>query len=212
MDYSERHERVKIEAGSVQLDGILDIPKDTRGIVLFAHGSGSSRYSPRNQYVAGVLKSAGSGTLLFDLLTEGEAYDRSKVFDIDLLAQRLLYATVWVRENLKDLEIGYFGSSTGAAAALKASVETDTEISALVSRGGRPDIVMPILDKVKTPTLLIVGGNDFEVLRLNRLAYERLQCEKDLKLVSGATHLFEEPGKLQEVADLAALWFAKHFR
>jgi putative phosphoribosyl transferase len=212
MNRSVRHELVKIGAGTIQLDGILDIPKDARGIVLFAHGSGSSRYSPRNQYVAGVLRSAGSGTLLFDLLTAGEANDRSKVFDINLLSQRLQYATKWVRENLKGLKTGYFGSSTGAAAALQASVETGTEISALVSRGGRPDIVMPILDKVKAPTLLIVGGNDSEVLRLNRLAYERLRCEKELKIVTGATHLFEEPGKLQEVADLAASWFAKHFK
>jgi putative phosphoribosyl transferase len=212
MNHSERHEIVKITAGSVQLDGILDIPENARGIVLFAHGSGSSRYSPRNQYVAGVLRTAGSGTLLFDLLTADEANDRSKVFDIDLLAQRLQYATEWVRVNLKGLKIGYFGSSTGAAAALQASVEPETEISALVSRGGRPDIVMPILDKVKAPTLLIVGGNDFEVLRLNKLAYERLQCEKELKIVSGATHLFEEPGKLQEVADLTASWFANHFK
>jgi putative phosphoribosyl transferase len=190
----------------------LDIPKDANGAVLFAHGSGSSRYSPRNQYVAGILRSAGCGTLLFDLLTAGEANDRSKVFDIDLLVQRLQYATEWIRENFEDLKIGYFGSSTGAATALQASVETDAEISALVSRGGRPDIVMSILDQVKAPTLLIVGGNDFEVLRLNRLAYEKLWCEKELKIVLGATHLFEEPGKLQEVADLAALWFTKHFR
>jgi putative phosphoribosyl transferase len=212
MDYSERHELVKITASSVQLDGILDIPADAKGIVLFAHGSGSSRYSPRNQYVAGVLRTAGSGTLLFDLLTAGEANDRSKVFDIDLLSQRLLYATAWVKKNFEDLKIGYFGSSTGAAAALQSSAENDTEIGAIVSRGGRPDIVMSILDKVKAPTLLIVGGDDLEVLRLNRLAYERLECEKELKIVPGATHLFEEPGKLQEVADLAALWFAEHFK
>jgi putative phosphoribosyl transferase len=212
MNGSERYEQIKIKANSVQLDGILDIPKNAKGIVLFAHGSGSSRYSPRNQYVAGILRAAGSGTLLFDLLTDREASDRRKVFDIDLLAQRLLSATEWVQQNLKDLKIGYFGSSTGAAAALKASVETDSEISALVSRGGRPDIVMPILKRVKAPTLLIVGGYDFEVLRLNKLAYDRLQCEKELKVVPGATHLFEEPGKLQEVADLAASWFAKHFR
>jgi putative phosphoribosyl transferase len=178
MDHSERHELAKIRAGSVQLDGILDIPIDAKGIVLFAHGSGSSKYSPRNQYVADVLRTARSRTLLFDLLTEGEANDRSNVFDIDLLAQRILYATEWVRENLKDLKIGYFGSSTGAAAALKASFETDTAISALVSRGGRPDIVMPMLDKVKAPTLLIVGGNDFEVLRLNRFAYEKVTVRK----------------------------------
>jgi len=213
MNRPERHELVTIRADSVQLDGILDIPKDANGAVLFAHGSGSSRYSPRNQYVAGILRNAGCGTLLFDLLTAGEANDRSKVFDIDLLVQRLQYATEWIRENFEDLKIGYFGSSTGAAAALQASVETDAEISALVSRGGgRPDIVLTILDQVKAPTLLIVGGNDFAVLRLNRLAYEKLWCEKELKIVPGATHLFEEPGKLQEVADLAALWFTKHFR
>jgi putative phosphoribosyl transferase len=212
MKGSEKHKLIKIKADSVQLDGILDIPEDVKGIVLFAHGSGSGRYSPRNQYVAGVLRAAGSGTMLFDLLTSGEAGDRSKVFDIVLLTQRLLSATEWIQQNLKDLKIGNFGSSTGAAAALKASVETDSEIIALVSRGGRPDIVMPILERVKTPTLLIVGGNDFEVLRLNKLAYDRLQCEKELKIVSGATHLFEETGKLQEVADLAASWFAKHFR
>jgi putative phosphoribosyl transferase len=212
MNGSDRHEQIKIKADSVQLDGILDIPKNAKGIVLFAHGSGSSRYSPRNEYVAGVLRAAGSGTLLFDLLTDWEASDRRKVFDIDLLAQRLLKATEWVQQNLKDLKIGYFGSSTGAAAALKASAETESEISALVSRGGRPDIVMSLLESVKAPTLLIVGGNDIEVLRLNKLAYDRLRCEKELKVVPGATHLFEEPGKLQEVADLAASWFAEHFR
>jgi putative phosphoribosyl transferase len=212
MNGSDRHEQIKIKADSVQLDGILDIPKNAKGIVLFAHGSGSSRYSPRNEYVAGVLRAAGSGTLLFDLLTDWEASDRRKVFDIDLLAQRLLKATEWVQQSLKDLKIGYFGSSTGAAAALKASAETESEISALVSRGGRPDIVMSLLESVKAPTLLIVGGNDIEVLRLNKLAYDRLRCEKELKVVPGATHLFEEPGKLQEVADLAASWFAEHFR
>jgi putative phosphoribosyl transferase len=212
MNGSDRHEQIKIKADSVQLDGILGIPKNAKGIVLFAHGSGSSRYSPRNEYVAGVLRAAGSGTLLFDLLTDWEASDRRKVFDIDLLAQRLLKATEWVQQNLKDLKIGYFGSSTGAAAALKASAETESEISALVSRGGRPDIVMSLLESVKAPTLLIVGGNDIEVLRLNKLAYDRLRCEKELKVVPGATHLFEEPGKLQEVADLAASWFAEHFR
>jgi putative phosphoribosyl transferase len=212
MNGSDRHEQIKIKADSVQLDGILDIPKNAKGIVLFAHGSGSSRYSPRNEYVASVLRAAGSGTLLFDLLTDWEASDRRKVFDIDLLAQRLLKATEWVQQSLKDLKIGYFGSSTGAAAALKASAETESEISALVSRGGRPDIVMSLLESVKAPTLLIVGGNDIEVLRLNKLAYDRLRCEKELKVVPGATHLFEEPGKLQEVADLAASWFAEHFR
>lgn len=212
MSRSKRHELIEIHADSVRLHGILDIPKDGKGIVLFAHGSGSGRNSPRNQYVASALRAAGSGTLLFDLLTIDEADDRRKVFDIDLLSRRLLYATEWIRQNVRNLKIGYFGSSTGAAAALKASIETNAEISALVSRGGRPDIVISILEKVKAPTLLIVGGNDFEVLRLNKLAYARLRCEKDLRVISGATHLFAEPGKLQEVAELAANWFSRHFR
>jgi putative phosphoribosyl transferase len=211
MSRSERHELIRIHADPVQLDGILDIPKDAKGIVLFAHGSGSGRYSPRNQYVANVLRAVESGTLLFDLLTIREAEDRMKVFDINLLSQRLLHATEWVRYNVENLRIGYFGSSTGAAAALKASVTTNVEISAIVSRGGRPDLVISILEKVKAPTLLLVGGNDFEVLRLNRLAYEKLRCEKELRIVSGATHLFEEPGKLQEVAELTANWFSRHF-
>jgi putative phosphoribosyl transferase len=211
MSRSERHEIIRIHADPVQLDGILDIPKDAKGIVLFAHGSGSGRYSPRNQYVANVLRAVESGTLLFDLLTIREAEDRMKVFDINLLSQRLLHATEWVRYNVENLRIGYFGSSTGAAAALKASVTTNVEISAIVSRGGRPDLVISILEKVKAPTLLLVGGNDFEVLRLNRLAYEKLRCEKELRIVSGATHLFEEPGKLQEVAELTANWFSRHF-
>jgi len=212
MSHSEKHELIKIRADSAQLDGMLDIPIDAKGIVLFAHGSGSGRYSPRNQYVASVLQSSGIGTLLFDLLTSEEAEDRKKVFDIELLSQRLLYAMEWTRKNVKNLKIGYFGASTGAATALKASVATKAEISALVSRGGRPDMVVSILEKVKTPTLFIVGGNDLEVLRLNKLAYDRLRCEKELKIIVGATHLFEEPGKLQEVAELAAEWFAKHFK
>lgn len=161
MSRSEKHELIRIRADSVQLDGILDTPKDAKGIILFAHGSG--RYSPRNQYVANVLRATGSGTLHFDLLTVREAEDRMKVFDINLLSRRLLHATEWVRHNIENLRLGYFGSSTGAAAALKASVTTNVEISALVSRGGRPDIVISILEKVKAPTLLLVGGNDFEV-------------------------------------------------
>ena len=212
MSRSERHELIKIRAHFAQLDGILDIPEKAKGIVLFVHGSGSGRFSPRNQYVAKVLLSSEIGTLLLDLLTSEEADDRKKVFDVDLLCQRLLYATEWTRKHVKNLKIGYFGASTGAAAALKASVDAALDISALVSRGGRPDLVVSILEKVKTPTLFIVGGNDLEVLRLNRLAYNLLQCEKELKIIPGATHLFEESRKLQEVAELATEWFLAHFK
>lgn len=204
---------LKIPAGSKYLEGILQIPKTPRGIVLFAHGSGSGRHSERNNFVASVLRVSGIGTLLFDLLTEDEAEDRRNVFDIDLLAQRLLHATEYTRNEIEtsNLSIGYFGASTGAAAALQASVLTDAPIKAVVSRGGRPDMVMPILDKVKAPTLFIVGGNDFEVIELNKKAYARVSGEKEFKIVQGATHLFEEPGKLEEVAKLATKWFTGHF-
>jgi len=212
MSHTERHELIKIRTDSVQLDGILDIPEKAKGIVLFAHGSGSGRFSPRNQYVAKVLQNSEIGTLLLDLLTPEEAEDRRKVFDIDLLSQRLLSATEWTRKHVKNLRMGYFGASTGAAAALGASVGAAADISAIVSRGGRPDLVISILEEVKAPTLLIVGGNDLDVLRLNKLAYDKLRCKKKLKIVPGATHLFEEPGKLQEVAELATAWFVKHFK
>jgi len=204
---------LKIPAGSKHLEGILQIPQTPRGIVLFAHGSGSGRHSERNNFVAGVLRASGIGTLLFDLLTEDEAEDRRNVFDIDLLARRLLQATEYTRNGTEtsNLSIGYFGASTGAAAALQASVMTDAPIKAVVSRGGRPDMVMPILDKVKAPTLFIVGGNDFGVIELNKKAYDRVNCEKEFKIVHGATHLFEEPGKLEEVAKLATAWFVGHF-
>jgi dienelactone hydrolase len=209
---------VSIDAGQVKLEGILCLPKDARGIVLFAHGSGSSRHSPRNQYVAGVLQSHGVATLLFDLLTrEEESIDQrtgNLRFDIGLLAERLVDATQHVlrRPELKGLALGYFGASTGAGAALVAAAALPKEVFAVVSRGGRPDLAEEALTSVKAPTLLIVGGNDEAVIELNRQALARLACqEKQLIIVPGATHLFEEPGTLEEVARLAAEWFTRCF-
>ena len=206
-----RKELITITSDSVELEGMLEVPAHARGLVLFAHGSGSSRHSSRNNYVAEVLRAAGMGTLLFDLLTEEEAMDRRNVFDIDLLAERLVAATDWVTSHRKELsKIGYFGASTGGAAALQASVMTSAAIAAIVSRGGRPDMVLPILNQVKAPTLLLVGGDDRDVIALNKLAYQALGAEKELTIIPGATHLFEEPGKLEEVARLASVWFQKH--
>jgi putative phosphoribosyl transferase len=207
---------VLIESGTSKLEGELSIPEYASGLVLFAHGSGSSRHSPRNQYVARVIREAGVGTLLFDLLTrEEEAVDlttRHLRFDIGLLARRLMEASGWAQkqEDTRHMSIGYFGSSTGAAAALVAAAEV-AHIGAVVSRGGRPDLAGHALRRVKAPTLLIVGGRDEVVIDLNREAYEELQCEKELKIVRGATHLFEEPGTLEEVAGLAAEWFRRNF-
>jgi len=202
---------VHIRTGPVELEGLLGVPSGAEGVVLFAHGSGSSRLSPRNAAVAGALRSAGIGTLLFDLLTEREAADRAKVFDVALLADRLLVATDWIRddERTSSLAIGYFGASTGAAAALIAAAK-DPTIRAVVSRGGRPDMAAAALGLVKAPTLLIVGGEDAPVIGLNEAAYDRLPCEKQLRIVPGATHLFEEPGTLEEVIRLATDWFAHH--
>ena len=194
------------------------MPSATRGVVLFAHGSGSSRFSPRNQYVAKALNKAGLATLLIDLLTkEEEDIDTSTAefrFDIDLLSQRLIGATKWLRENptTRNLAFGYFGASTGAAAALIAAAKIPEEIKAVVSRGGRPDLAVDYLQKVKAPTLLIVGGNDPTVLDLNKKALVRLSVLKKLEIVSGASHLFEEPGKLEEVAKLSADWFLAHLK
>lgn len=215
-DASNMSMRVEILVEDAKLEGELSVPREVRGIVLFAHGSGSSRHSPRNQYVAQVLRDAGMATLLFDLLTpEEDALDQRTAelrFNIALLANRLKQATEWVGESQKisDVKVGYFGASTGAAAALVAAAEPVREISAVVSRGGRPDLAGSALPKVTAPTLLIVGGADPQVLELNRGALGRLTCEKRLEVVSGATHLFEEAGTLEEVARLASHWFEQH--
>ncbi len=205
-------ELISIETDSVSLEGMLEIPEGARGVVLFAHGSGSSRHSKRNNYVAAVLRSHGIGTLLFDLLTVEEAEDRANVFNIDLLARRLVGATAWVQQSVQagGFAVGYFGASTGAAAALVASISSPVTISAIVSRGGRPDMAGASLDAVRAPTLLIVGGDDLEVLQLNRMAYDRLRSVKELEIIPGATHLFEEPGALEQVARLAGKWFMKY--
>lgn len=194
------------------LEGVLSLPKPANGIVLFAHGSGSSRLSPRNTYVASALQASGLATLVFDLLTDAEANDRARVFDIPLLADRLALATDWVagRAETASLAIGYFGASTGAAAALVAAARHERKIAAIVSRGGRPDLADADLRRVQAPTLLIVGGADHAVLDLNRAALARLTCEKELAVVPGATHLFEEPGALDAVIERARDWFAGH--
>ena len=194
------------------LEGMLGLPESCVGIVLFAHGSGSGRFSPRNNFVAQALREAGIATLLFDLLTEEEAQDRRNVFDIPLLADRLLMATSWVKQHreTKPLPVGYFGASTGAAAALVAAASAPSPVAAIVSRGGRPDLAGDALAKVTAPTLLIVGGADTVVLDLNRTALAQLRCEKQLAVVPGATHLFEETGALERVVDLAGNWFASH--
>jgi putative phosphoribosyl transferase len=204
---------VHIAAGRATLDGNLTIANGATPLVLFAHGSGSSRHSPRNQFVARTLNNAGLATLLFDLLTpEEEAIDLRTAehrFNIGLLAERLVHATKWARqqEQTRDLPIGYFGSSTGGGAALVAAAEIPQNVGAVVSRGGRPDLAGEALPKVQAPTLLIVGGNDDIVIELNELARDRIRCEVKLEIVPGATHLFEEPGALEKVAQLASDWF-----
>jgi putative phosphoribosyl transferase len=208
---------VRISAGSVALEGNLSLPDHAIALVLFAHGSGSSRHSPRNQFVARTLNKAGLATLLFDLLTqEEEAVDArtgEHRFNIGLLAERLVHATKWTRqdEQTRDLRIGYFGSSTGGGAALVAAAELPQDVSAVVSRGGRPDLAGEALPKVQAPTLLIVGGNDDIVIELNEQARDRMRCEVNLEIVPGATHLFEEPGALERVAQLASDWFSLHY-
>jgi putative phosphoribosyl transferase len=205
---------VQIRSGAAMLHGDLSIPTGAHGVVLFAHGSGSSRHSPRNQFVARTIREAGVGALLFDLLTaEEEAVDAGSGhlrFDIGLLAARLIDATYWLKGELDYLRVGYFGSSTGGGAALVAAAELGEIVSAVVSRGGRPDLAGDVLPQVKSPTLLIVGGLDYPVIEMNEEALARLRCEKELKIVPGATHLFEEPGTLEQVADLAAEWFQRH--
>lgn len=202
-----------IECPDAVLEGTLIIPEDAESIVLFAHGSGSSRHSPRNHYVARELRQAGFGTLLFDLLTYSEDADRSKVFDIPLLANRLLGTIEWMagQPSTAGLGIGLFGASTGAAAALMAAAREPAAIQAVVSRGGRPDLAEHWLPKVEAPTLLIVGEQDFEVIKLNRGALMQLNCTKRLAIVPRATHLFSEPGTLEKAAGLACEWFTEHF-
>lgn len=204
---------VNIPAGSVILEGMLEVPQRTKQIVLFAHGSGSGRFSPRNNFVAKVLRDNGIGTLLIDLLTEKEDEAYQTRFDIDLLTQRLAAVTKWLKEqaNTKDLKVGLFGASTGAAAALKlAAIVGPKIVKAVVSRGGRPDLAEPKLEEVQVPALLIVGGADYGVIELNQEAYEKLDGEKQLEIIPGATHLFEEPGTLEKVAELAAKWFKRY--
>jgi len=207
---------VQIQAGQAALSGNLHIPDGAAALVLFAHGSGSSRHSPRNQFVARTLNNAGLATLLFDLLTpEEESIDARTAelrFNIGLLAERLVHATKWAKqqEQTRDLRAGYFGSSTGGAAALVAAAELPQDVGAVVSRGGRPDLAGEALPKVQAPTLLIVGGNDDVVIELNEQARDRMRCEVKLEIVPGATHLFEEPGALEQVAKLASDWFLLH--
>jgi len=215
----EIEREVSIELEDVTLEGTLVLPKNARGVVLFAHGSGSSRHSPRNRYVAQVIHSQKIGTLLFDLLTqEEEARDRytgELRFDIPFLAERLIGATNWAVSNpeINELQIAYFGASTGAAAALIAASKLSDLVSAVVSRGGRPDLAEEALGSVRAPTLLIVGGNDEPVITMNRQALAKLHyAERKLVIIPGATHLFEEPGALEKVARLAADWFHEHFR
>ena len=213
---SEQADAVRIAAGRASLDGDLTLPPGARGVVLFAHGSGSSRHSSRNRYVAQELRRSALGTLLMDLLTsEEEAVDARTGhlrFDIDLLAERLGAATDWLRDDPRTsrLAVGYFGASTGGGAALLAAADRPAGVGAVVSRGGRPDLAGAALPRVQAPTLLIVGGRDEPVIEMNREALAGLRCEKRLEIVPGATHLFEERGALEEVARLAAGWFARH--
>ncbi len=204
--------QVIIPAGKATLKAIFGLPSKTKGVVAFAHGSGSGRLSPRNNFVAGILQEAGIATLLADLLEEDEASDRKKVFDIDLLADRLLANAEWLQQvpETHGLLLGYFGASTGAAAALQAASRNPEGVMAIVSRGGRPDLAMDDLHLVRCPTLLIVGGEDRFVIPLNESAYEKLRCPKEMVIVPGASHLFEEPGALERVAEVARNWFLKY--
>jgi len=213
MDSKMKGERlVHIPVGMVMLEGALEIPEGAKGVVLFAHGSGSSRHSPRNNYVARVLRDNGLGTLLLDLLTPEEDLNYEMRFNIDLLAERLLAATKWLMEEdeAKRLNVGYFGASTGAAAAIETAAAMGDKVSAVVSRGGRPDLAWPYLDSIKAPTLLIVGGYDDVVIGLNEKAFREINAVKKMEIVPGATHLFEEPGTLEAVAGLASAWFVKY--
>lgn len=207
-------QEVTIPVAGEQLGAILGLPQPAAGVIPFAHGSGSGRFSPRNRFVAGVLQRAGFATLLLDLLTPSEANDRRLVFDIPLLADRLEGSTEWVKASpsISRLPIGYFGASTGAGAAMLAAADEGQTIGAVVSRGGRPDLADGALSRVTAPTLLIIGGNDQPVIALNRQAFDRIRAPKELVIVPGATHLFEEPGTLEEVARLATDWFTRYLR
>jgi len=208
-----RQEReIEVPSGALMLKGILGVPEGAKGVVAFAHGSGSGRFSPRNNFVARELQAGGFATLLMDLLSEAEAQSRRAVFDVDLLASRLLDATDWLKQQpaTRDLPIGYFGASTGAAAALEAAARLGPVVGAVVSRGGRPDLAAGCLPQVTAPTLLIVGGLDEPVIALNEMALRLLRAPKQLVIVPGATHLFEEPGALEEVARLARDWFDRY--
>ena len=210
----EVNEELDIPVGTVKVTGDLIIPPNAEAIVIFSHGSGSSRHSSRNKYVAEKLQHAGFATLLFDLLTVQEDLDYSKRFDISLLTERLIEVTEWMAKDQRTsgLDIGYFGASTGAAATLEAAAHLGDKIKAIVSRGGRPDLAAHKLPLVKAPTLFIVGSLDYEVIQLNELAFNLLTCEKEITIVKDATHLFEEPGKLEEVAGIARAWFHKHLQ
>jgi len=215
MDFEQT---LRIPVGSVEVEGNMLLPQDAGCMVIFAHGSGSSRFSPRNRYVAEQFNKSGIGTLLFDLLTPGEEEEDELTgqyrFDISLLAQRLVSVTDWLQNNPQTarLKLGYFGASTGAAAALIAAAKRQRHVSAVVSRGGRPDLAGQYLADVKAPTLLIVGGDDEEVIELNRQAQAQMTNENKLVIIPGATHLFEEPGKLEEVARFAADWFSRYLK
>jgi dienelactone hydrolase len=213
MNTSSSEKILTLPTEPVRLEGTLTCPEHARGLVIFAHGSGSSHLSPRNTFVARVLQQEGIGTLLMDLLTREEDRSAETRFDIDLLTKRLLQATSWLQKQSEThhLLLGYFGASTGAAAALKAAAMLGESIRAVVSRGGRPDLAADALERVQSPTLLMVGGNDEVVLQVNRAAFARLPGKKDLVIVPGATHLFEEPGALEQVAHGAAQWFKQSF-
>jgi dienelactone hydrolase len=207
-----RDEEVRVDAGGVTVTGHLTVPGQPIGVVVFAHGSGSGRHSPRNRYVADVLRRAGLATLLFDLLTPDEELDRANVFDIGLLAERLVGVTQWLaaQPETAALPVGYFGASTGAGAALVAAADPRVQVAAVVSRGGRPDLAGQALGKVRAPTLLIVGGRDRFVLELNHQARAAIPAVCEIAVIPGATHLFEEPGALDQVAELARDWFTDH--
>lgn len=213
MSEKEVKKTINIEINSTNFDGELTIPENAVGLVLFAHGSGSSRFSPRNNYVAQILQKGGLATLLVDLLTKTEDLSYENRFNIELLAERLYLITEWLKENeeTKDLKIGYFGASTGAAAAIKAAVKEKNEVAAVVSRGGRVDLADKQLPDLKVPTLLIVGGNDDFVIEVNEYAMKKIDCIKKLSIIPNATHLFEEPGTLEEVAKQTTDWFLNYF-